>query len=164
MEYNIDDLLKEIKFDFKKDNGKGILLNSHEIEVLQRYGFDYNITDVSTEWKHVGFDFSVSGPNESVEKAMLAFYGIYGTGNKPSVKNVRFYIVPNYTDEQVVKNLTSEKDGEVTLYANWEPNKYNVVFNKNAENATGTMENQQFTYGQAQNLTENGFSRVGYEV
>lgn len=41
MEYNIDDLLKDIKYDFKKDNGKGILLNEHEIEVLQRYGFDY---------------------------------------------------------------------------------------------------------------------------
>ena len=41
MEYDIDKLLKDIKFDFKKDNGKGLLLNSHEIEVLNRYGFDY---------------------------------------------------------------------------------------------------------------------------
>lgn len=41
MEYNIEELLKDIKFDFKKDNGKGLLLNSHETEVLQRYGFDY---------------------------------------------------------------------------------------------------------------------------
>ena len=41
MEYNIEELLKDIKFDFKKDNGKGILLNSHEFEVLERYGFDY---------------------------------------------------------------------------------------------------------------------------
>ena len=41
MEYNIEELLKEIKFDFKKDNGKGILLNSYEIEILERYGFDY---------------------------------------------------------------------------------------------------------------------------
>lgn len=41
MEYDVDELLKDIKFDLKKDNGKGILLNNHEIEVLQRYGFDY---------------------------------------------------------------------------------------------------------------------------
>ena len=41
MEYKIDELLNDIKFDLKKDNGKGILLNNHEIEVLQRYGFDY---------------------------------------------------------------------------------------------------------------------------
>jgi len=41
MSYDVEDLLKNIKFDFKKDNGKGILLNNYEIEVLQRYGFDY---------------------------------------------------------------------------------------------------------------------------
>ena len=53
MEYNIEELLKEIKFDFKKDNGKGILLNSYEIEVLERYGFDYkkysNLNDLIFE-------------------------------------------------------------------------------------------------------------------
>ena len=41
MEYNVEELLKDIKYDFKKDNGKGILLNQHEIDVLERYGFDY---------------------------------------------------------------------------------------------------------------------------
>jgi len=41
MEYNVDELLKDIKFSFRKDNGKGILLNDHEIDVLLRYGFDY---------------------------------------------------------------------------------------------------------------------------
>ena len=40
MEYDIENILKNIKYDFKKDNGKGILLNEHEIDVLQRYGFD----------------------------------------------------------------------------------------------------------------------------
>lgn len=41
MEYDIEELLNNIKFDFKKDNGKGILLNDYEISVLERYGFDY---------------------------------------------------------------------------------------------------------------------------
>lgn len=41
MEYNFDNLLKEIKFNFKKDNGKGILLNDKEISILESYGFDY---------------------------------------------------------------------------------------------------------------------------
>lgn len=36
-----EDILKNLKFDFKKDNGKGILLNDNEIEVLSKYGFDY---------------------------------------------------------------------------------------------------------------------------
>jgi len=41
MDYNIEEILKNLKFDFKKDNGKGIFLNSYEIEVLERHGFDY---------------------------------------------------------------------------------------------------------------------------
>lgn len=35
------DLLKNIKFDLKQDNGHKILLNQYEIEVLTKYGFDY---------------------------------------------------------------------------------------------------------------------------
>lgn len=53
MEYNINELIKDIKFDFKKDNGNGILLNDHEIDVLNRYGFDYrkysNLNDLIFE-------------------------------------------------------------------------------------------------------------------
>lgn len=30
-----------IKFDLKKDNGKGILLTSDEINILKKYNFDY---------------------------------------------------------------------------------------------------------------------------
>ncbi|MBR2265866.1 MAG: InlB B-repeat-containing protein [Paludibacteraceae bacterium] len=37
------------------------------------------------------------------------------------------------------------------LYAIWTPNTYSVVFNKNHEDATGTMSNQAFTYAVAQN-------------
>lgn len=39
----IDELVTKINYDdFKlKDNGKGILLNNYQIEVLQRNGFDY---------------------------------------------------------------------------------------------------------------------------
>lgn len=41
MEYDVDKILNEIKFDFKKNNGKGILLSDYEISILERYGFDY---------------------------------------------------------------------------------------------------------------------------
>lgn len=39
---------------------------------------------------------------------------------------------------------------------------YTVHFDKNAEGATGSMADQQFTYGVAQNLTANGFSYTGH--
>lgn len=39
---------------------------------------------------------------------------------------------------------------------------YTVIFNKNANDATGTMANQSFNYDEAQALSPNGFTRNGY--
>ncbi len=52
-------------------------------------------------------------------------------------------------------------DDDVTLYAHWALNTYTVHFNKNNNDATGNMSDQEFTYGTAQNLTNCGFSLVG---
>ena len=65
-----------------------------------------------------------------------------------------------YTDGQEVSNLTTQANGQVTLYAVWEANKYQVVFDSNT--GSGNMENQEFTYGQEQQLKENQFTKEGY--
>ena len=51
--------------------------------------------------------------------------------------------------------------GNQTLYAHWTGNKYTVKFNANG--GSGTMADQKFTYGTAQNLTANAFTRTGYK-
>ena len=48
-----------------------------------------------------------------------------------------------------------------TLYAKWTANKYTVKFNGNG-NTGGSMNDQSFTYGTAQNLTPNAFEKYGY--
>lgn len=65
-------------------------------------------------------------------------------------------------DEEVVVNLTDEEGGTAILYAQWEPNEYTVVYNKNATNATGTMASSTFTYNHKGNLSNNQYSRIGY--
>ena len=67
-----------------------------------------------------------------------------------------------YTDGQSVVNLTFENGAIVDLYAQWTPITYNVRFNKNSYDASGTMANQAFTYNTAQALTANVFTRIGY--
>ena len=66
-----------------------------------------------------------------------------------------------YADEAEI-NITNS----LTLYAIWEANTYSVVFNKNQGNGStevnGNMSNQQFTYDQEQNLTQNAYTRDGY--
>lgn len=50
----------------------------------------------------------------------------------------------------------------ITLTAKWKANSYSVLFNKNAEQATGTMTEQKFVYDESQNLIVNSFENPGY--
>lgn len=66
-----------------------------------------------------------------------------------------------YEDEQLVKNLADEDGAVVKLYAQWSPNKYDIVFMPN-----GGTEQQRtqadIPYDQEQNLMKNDFTRTGY--
>ena len=63
-----------------------------------------------------------------------------------------------YTDKQAVRNLTSENNGSVTLYAQWTPIAYRIQFDKNLADATGETASMGMTFDVAKNLTENGFT------
>lgn len=65
-------------------------------------------------------------------------------------------------DRDEVINLSTADGAEVTLYAEWQANNYQVAFNKNDENAMGTMENQALTYDETKNLTTNAFTKENY--
>jgi len=67
-----------------------------------------------------------------------------------------------YTDEQSVKNLTAENGDTVTLIAQWTANGYTVKYDENADDATGTMDDSEFTYDESGSLRKNTFGRVGY--
>lgn len=58
------------------------------------------------------------------------------------------------------KAYTRSITANTTIYAVYTANTYTVAFNANG--GTGTMSNQNFTYGTAQNLTANDFKRTGY--
>ena len=66
----------------------------------------------------------------------------------------------SYSNEQVVKNLSSVDKSTATLYAQWEPVNYSVSFNPNS--GEGTMEDQSFTWDAEQELSSNTFTKTGY--
>ena len=66
-----------------------------------------------------------------------------------------------YTDGQMVSNLTPEKEGAVTLFAQWRANNYTIQFNGNTADGGNTPE-QSMTYDQAADLTANGYTKTGY--
>ena len=68
-----------------------------------------------------------------------------------------------YTDGQQVNNLTTTKDGQLTLYAQWTPNTYKIEFYKNHNDAQGTMDDQTITYDIETKLDKNTFTREHYK-
>ncbi len=67
-----------------------------------------------------------------------------------------------YSDKESVKNLTAEANGTVTLYAIWTENTYSIEFNANGGSGT-TAAKSNVKYSATVTLTENGFSREGYD-
>ena len=55
---------------------------------------------------------------------------------------------------------TWDKTEDSTLYAHWTANSYQVVFNANG--GEGSMNAEDFTYGEAKALTQNNFTKTGY--
>ena len=69
----------------------------------------------------------------------------------------------HYSDGQSVSNLTAIDGDTVKLFPRWNANTYTVRFNKNADDATGTMSDKALTYNMGLwPLTANAFSRPGY--
>jgi len=65
-----------------------------------------------------------------------------------------------YADKASVLNLTEINEATVNLYAVWEHNTYTVKFDAN--NGSGSMNSQTFSYDKVQDLNSNNFSRIGY--
>ncbi len=87
-----------------------------------RYSFTSNKTyTVTTDWMHVSFDFKAKLATETDERAMLAFYGTYNTGNKPIVKNVELSLLPNFTDGEQISNIEMYNN-IINLKALWQAN------------------------------------------
>ena len=61
-----------------------------------------------------------------------------------------------------VTTISTSATGDKEYWAKWTAITYSVRFNKNDGSATGTMDNESFTYDVAKSLTTNAFSKTGY--
>ena len=66
----------------------------------------------------------------------------------------------NYADKVSVVNLTETDNDAITFVAVWIVHTYTITFNANE--GTGTMEDQTFTYDLQANLSNNSFVLAGY--
>ena len=67
---------------------------------------------------------------------------------------------------KAVKELTlgaTDYTADITLEATWTAGTYSVRFDANASDATGTMADQEFAFGETKALSANQFTRTGYQ-
>lgn len=65
-----------------------------------------------------------------------------------------------FDDHAEIKNLSDVNLDTITLYAQWSPNHFTITFNANG--GTGSMNDLQFVYDIAQDISANGFNKTGY--
>lgn len=114
------------------------------------------LTDGSASVKYDGtaLESETTHVTGSAGKTLLGYYAAADGSTK--VLNAD----GSFAAASVAGYITSSKwirDDATTLYAHWRDNTYQVSFNMNATGPTGTMTNQNFTYGVAQDLKTNAF-------
>lgn len=90
-----------------------------------KYNGLYALVNVTTEYQHYTITFTPQVQNASLQKSILAFYGTYGTGNSPIVKNVKLVVnTPVITNSTTVQIATDHE-----LYAQWIPTSEATIYN-----------------------------------
>ena len=127
-------------------------LNLYAQWAVNTYTVKYDANGGSGEMYNQTFTYDVIGQLSA------------NTFSRTDYKFVGWSMIPDgnitYTNEMNVVNLSTEADGEITLYAVWTENIYTVKYDANGGN--GEMYNQTFTYDVAGRLSANTFSRTGY--
>ena len=101
--------------------------------------------------------------------ALANTYQVVIPGNKadkPAITTQTGYIFDDWYKENT---FTAKWDfaadtvtGNIRLYAKWNPITYTVRYEKNSEDASGTMADSSHTFNAEQALTANGYARPGY--
>ena len=131
-------------------NTNGAIVNLYAQWTPHHYTLRLHRNDGSNGYTDMSMTYDVAANIKSITRTGYTLDGWSTTPNG----NV------TYTNGQSVLNLTSV-DGEVIdLYAQWTGHPYTVHFDANG--GTGEMSDMAFTYGTAQNLTANAFTRTGY--
>ncbi|MGN0155553.1 MAG: InlB B-repeat-containing protein [Lachnospiraceae bacterium] len=69
-----------------------------------------------------------------------------------------------YGPGEIMYQPLTDKDGvNITLYAIWQANTYEVTYDANSDSAAGEMESQTMTYDAESTLTENVYQLAGYK-
>ena len=130
----------------------GAQVNLYAVWDAHRYTVKFDVNGGSGSMSNQNF---VYDQPQALLASTLTRTGYSFAGWSRSTNNIK-----EFDDKQVVSNITDRNGEIVHLNAVWEGIKYTVIFHVN--NGSGTMANQDFTYGQPQALRANTFTRTGH--
>ena len=143
----------------KNDNTYDFFMPASDVTVTPRFTpIDYNIT-LAEGIPQGAVSFSKSKANLA-DVVTMTINGGYSYSGLTVTCNGNDVTLTQVSDTEYTFAMP---EGDVVVSATFTANSYTVVFDKNADDATGdAMASQQFTYGTAQNLTASTFARTGY--
>ena len=118
------------------------------------------------KWKIETYTITYNNCDGATNANNPASYNVEsGTITLAEATKTGYTFVGWYTDEACteankVTEIAKGYTGNLTLYAQWEANKYTVQFNANG--GSGTMADQTFAYDEQKALTANSFACTGY--
>ena len=121
-------------------------------KTLQKYTITYDKNDGSS---------TTSTVNADAGGSITVGSGISWTRTGYTLSNWRLNNASSGTVYATGATYSSISEN-ATFYAQWAVNTYSVRFNRNGGSGGADMANQNFTYGVAQNLTTNTYTRTGY--
>ena len=147
-----NDGAETIHWESRDDDVKGKDISTYQIET---YGTRFSngvsgLYDV-WRWKRTGYG------------TKSTFWKIGRNGTKEYDDHTGFTNAEDCAKYLDVLEAFQESDVTVDLYPIWIAYTYTVKYEKNSDDATGTMQSSQHTYDVAQNLTKNDFTREGYK-
>ena len=87
----------------------------------------------------------------------------YGTRvSAPAVTKTGYTLQAWEDGEGTTYGFPMSVTADLTVYAQWEPIRYTIVFDGNADGVTGSMSSMYMTYDVARNLSPNGFALAGH--
>ena len=135
------------------DAGGEITLYAQWTPITYKIEFKPNGGTGSMSTLNVTYETSIKLPANTLQREGYTFVGwntgVNGTGSF-------------YNDCASVRNLTTTSGAKIILYAQWEINSYKIVFNKNHNNAQGSMPIIEANYGMTYKLLPNTFTLSGH--
>lgn len=119
---------------FNANGGTGSMKNYTDAELDDRFSLKNGFT--RTGYDFIDWDTAKDGSGKNYEQSVTATADTFGAGD----------------------------GANITLYAQWKPHTYKVVFHANSKDAKGEMGAQQMTYDETAVLHNVTFTREGYEL